>query len=156
MSRLADEACADRPGPGPRQLSASRQDHRRGASKRAPQAIHPGYGFLSENAAFAEACAAAGLVFIGPPACGHPRHGLARATAKALMEKAGVPLVPGYHGEDQDEARLAEAARRIGYPGADQGLGGRRRQGHARGRTRRGVRSRAGRRQARGLGLLRR
>ena len=62
------------------------------------QAIHPGYGFLSENADFAESCADAGVIFIGPPAAAIRAMG-DKAQAKALMEKAGVPLVPGYHGE---------------------------------------------------------
>jgi 3-methylcrotonyl-CoA carboxylase alpha subunit len=79
------------------------------------QAIHPGYGFLSENADFAEACAAMGLVFIGPPAAAIRAMG-DKAAAKALMEKAGVPVVPGYHGADQSEARLLKEAARIGYP----------------------------------------
>ena len=78
-------------------------------------AIHPGYGFLSENAEFAEACARAGVVFIGPPAAAIRAMG-DKAQAKALMEKAGVPLVPGYHGDDQDPARLAQQADRLGYP----------------------------------------
>jgi hypothetical protein len=65
------------------------------------QAIHPGYGFLSENEAFANACAEAGLVFIGPPSSAIQAMGL-KAESKRLMEKAGVPLVPGYHGADQD------------------------------------------------------
>ena len=67
------------------------------------QAIHPGYGFLSENEAFAEACAAAGLAFIGPPSSAIQAMGL-KAESKRLMEQAGVPLVPGYHGADQDPA----------------------------------------------------
>ncbi|MCO4866009.1 ATP-grasp domain-containing protein, partial [Cupriavidus sp. WGlv3] len=79
------------------------------------QAIHPGYGFLSENEAFAEACAAAGLVFIGPPASAIHAMG-SKSAAKQLMEKASVPLVPGYHGEDQDPALLRREADRIGYP----------------------------------------
>jgi 3-methylcrotonyl-CoA carboxylase alpha subunit len=79
------------------------------------QAIHPGYGFLSENEDFAQACAAAGLVFIGPPAASIRAMGL-KAESKRLMEKAGVPLVPGYHGADQDPALLAREADRIGYP----------------------------------------
>jgi 3-methylcrotonyl-CoA carboxylase alpha subunit len=79
------------------------------------QAIHPGYGFLSENEAFARACAEAGLVFIGPPASAIQAMGL-KAEAKQLMENAGVPLVPGYHGADQDPALLAREADRIGYP----------------------------------------
>ena len=79
------------------------------------QAIHPGYGFLSENDAFADACAKAGLVFIGPPSSAILAMGL-KAESKRLMEKAGVPLVPGYHGADQDPALLQREADRIGYP----------------------------------------
>ncbi|MEY3135630.1 MAG: Acetyl-/propionyl-coenzyme carboxylase alpha chain, partial [Pseudomonadota bacterium] len=79
------------------------------------QAIHPGYGFLSENEAFAEACAKAGLVFIGPPASAIQAMGL-KAESKQLMEKAGVPLVPGYHGADQNPEMLQREANRIGYP----------------------------------------
>ncbi|BEP93610.1 acetyl/propionyl/methylcrotonyl-CoA carboxylase subunit alpha [Acidovorax sp. A79] len=79
------------------------------------QAIHPGYGFLSENEDFAHACAAAGLVFIGPPPSAIKDMGL-KAESKQLMEKAGVPLVPGYHGSDQDPALLQREADRIGYP----------------------------------------
>jgi len=78
------------------------------------QAIHPGYGFLSENEDFAQACAAAGLVFIGPPASAIKD--MLKAESKQLMEKAGVPLVPGYHGSDQDPALLQREADRIGYP----------------------------------------
>ena len=85
------------------------------ATKSGAQAIHPGYGFLSENAAFAEACAAAGLVFIGPPPAAIRAMG-DKAAAKALMDRAGVPLVPGYHGDDQDAAKLRCEADRIGYP----------------------------------------
>lgn len=79
------------------------------------EAIHPGYGFLSENESFAAACAEAGLVFIGPPASAIQAMGL-KAESKQLMEKAGVPLVPGYHGTDQDPALLQREADRIGYP----------------------------------------
>jgi 3-methylcrotonyl-CoA carboxylase alpha subunit len=79
------------------------------------EAVHPGYGFLSENADFAEACAAAGLVFVGPPPAAIRAMG-SKAAAKALMERAGVPLVPGYHGEDQSDATLRAAASRIGFP----------------------------------------
>jgi 3-methylcrotonyl-CoA carboxylase alpha subunit len=78
-------------------------------------AIHPGYGFLSENADFAEACAAAGLIFIGPSAATIRAMG-SKSAAKRLMQAAKVPLVPGYHGEDQSPAVLAVAADRIGYP----------------------------------------
>jgi 3-methylcrotonyl-CoA carboxylase alpha subunit len=79
------------------------------------QAIHPGYGFLSENEEFAQACADAGLVFIGPPPSAIKAMGL-KAESKQLMEKAGVPLVPGYHGANQDAALLKKEADRIGYP----------------------------------------
>jgi 3-methylcrotonyl-CoA carboxylase alpha subunit len=79
------------------------------------QAIHPGYGFLSENEEFARACTEAGLVFIGPPASAIQAMGL-KAQSKQLMERAGVPLVPGYHGSDQDAALLEREAARIGYP----------------------------------------
>ena len=79
------------------------------------QAIHPGYGFLSENEEFAQACADAGLVFIGPPPSAIRAMGL-KAASKQLMEKAGVPLVPGYHGADQDPQLLQREADRISYP----------------------------------------
>ncbi|RVO50891.1 biotin carboxylase N-terminal domain-containing protein, partial [Sinorhizobium meliloti] len=79
------------------------------------QAIHPGYGFLSENADFAEAVAEAGMIFVGPPPAAIRAMGLKDA-AKALMERSGVPVVPGYHGEEQDAPFLADRAREIGYP----------------------------------------
>ena len=79
------------------------------------QAVHPGYGFLSENDQFAQACVDAGLVFIGPPASAIRAMG-SKSAAKTLMEKAGVPLVPGYHGRDNDPVLLANEAARIGYP----------------------------------------
>jgi 3-methylcrotonyl-CoA carboxylase alpha subunit len=79
------------------------------------RAVHPGYGFLSENAEFAEACAKAGLVFIGPPVEAIRAMG-SKAAAKALMESHGVPVVPGYHGAEQDPAPLLAAAERIGFP----------------------------------------
>ncbi|WUR13216.1 acetyl/propionyl/methylcrotonyl-CoA carboxylase subunit alpha [[Empedobacter] haloabium] len=79
------------------------------------EAIHPGYGFLSENAEFAEACAEAGLVFIGPPASAMRAMG-SKSAAKSLMEQAKVPLVPGYHGDEQDPDFLQQQADRIGYP----------------------------------------
>ncbi len=79
------------------------------------EAIHPGYGFLSENAGFVDAVEAAGLIFIGPSAKAIRAMGLKDA-AKALMEKAGVPVVPGYHGDNQDGAFLKSEADRIGYP----------------------------------------
>jgi 3-methylcrotonyl-CoA carboxylase alpha subunit len=78
-------------------------------------AIHPGYGFLSENPAFAEACAAAGIVFVGPPP-GAMRAMGSKSAAKALMEKSAVPLLPGYHGDRQDVDFLEDQAVRIGFP----------------------------------------
>ena len=85
------------------------------AKQTGAQAIHPGYGFLSENEDFAQACADAGLVFIGPPASAIQAMGL-KAESKRLMEAAGVPLVPGYHGTDQTPELLHKEADRIGYP----------------------------------------
>src|SRR5207244_246849 len=79
------------------------------------EAVHPGYGFLSESAEFAQACLDAGLVFVGPTAAMITAMG-SKSGSKFLMEQAGVPLVPGYHGEAQDEATLADEAARIGYP----------------------------------------
>ncbi len=79
------------------------------------EAIHPGYGFLSENEAFAKACKQAGIVFVGPAPEAIAAMG-DKSAAKALMEKAGVPLVPGYHGAEQDAARLQQEAQRVGYP----------------------------------------
>jgi 3-methylcrotonyl-CoA carboxylase alpha subunit len=78
-------------------------------------AIHPGYGFLAENADFARACSDAGLLFVGPPAEAIAAMG-SKSAAKALMERAGIPLVPGYHGDDQSPATLLAAAGRIGFP----------------------------------------
>ncbi|HEX3603779.1 MAG TPA: biotin carboxylase N-terminal domain-containing protein [Steroidobacteraceae bacterium] len=78
-------------------------------------AIHPGYGFLSENAAFAQACADAGLIFIGPPAAAILSMG-SKSASKAAMAAVGVPLAPGYHGSDQSLPRLAEEAARAGFP----------------------------------------
>ncbi|HUD52758.1 acetyl/propionyl/methylcrotonyl-CoA carboxylase subunit alpha, partial [Parvibaculum sp.] len=85
------------------------------AKRSGAEAIHPGYGFLSENVAFAEACKKAGLIFVGPPASAIKAMGLKDA-AKALMEKAGVPVVPGYHGAEQDPRFLEGEAQKIGYP----------------------------------------
>ena len=85
------------------------------AKQAGAQAIHPGYGFLSENEDFAGACANAGLSFIGPPASAIRAMG-SKSAAKALMAKAGVPLVPGYHGDAQEAAFLQKEADKIGYP----------------------------------------
>jgi 3-methylcrotonyl-CoA carboxylase alpha subunit len=85
------------------------------ARKSGAEAVHPGYGFLSESADFAQACADAGLVFVGPTAAMIRLMG-SKSGSKLLMEQAGVPLVPGYHGEAQDEETLAAAAAKIGFP----------------------------------------
>ena len=85
------------------------------AQRTRAECIHPGYGFLSENADFAEACTQAGIAFVGPPASAIRAMGL-KDRAKALMQKAGVPIVPGYHGELQDAKFLKEKAYEIGYP----------------------------------------
>ena len=111
---MADEAVPI--GPAPARDSYLRADRIIAAAQQTgAQAIHPGYGFLSENAAFAGACAAAGVVFIGPPPEAIAAMG-SKSAAKRLMEAAGVPLVPGYHGEDQDEAALKKCADAMGYP----------------------------------------
>jgi 3-methylcrotonyl-CoA carboxylase alpha subunit len=110
----ADEAYAI--GPAPARQSYLDIDKVIAAARRSgAEAVHPGYGFLSENAAFAEACAAAGLVFIGPPPSAIRAMG-GKSEAKALMEEAGVPLVPGYHGDDQSDAVLEAEAAKTGYP----------------------------------------
>jgi len=110
----ADEAVAI--GPAPASESYLRIDRIIAAAKRTgAEAIHPGYGFLAENAAFAEACAAAGIVFVGPPPAAMRAMG-GKASAKALMAAAGVPIVPGYQGESEDETLLAAEAARIGFP----------------------------------------
>ena len=112
--RLADEAV--RIGPAAARESYLRADKiLEVARATGAQAVHPGYGFLSENDAFADACAEAGIVFIGPPASAIRAMG-SKSAAKALMDKAGVPLTPGYHGDQQEPAFLAEQAARIGYP----------------------------------------
>ena len=111
---LADEAHPI--GPAPARDSYLRADRIMAVARAAgAEAIHPGYGFLSENADFAEACAAAGIAFVGPPAAAIRAMG-SKAESKALMVAAGVPVVPGYHGEDQAEDRLAAEASRIGFP----------------------------------------
>jgi 3-methylcrotonyl-CoA carboxylase alpha subunit len=111
---LADEAWPIGPAPA-RQSYLVIEKIIDAAQRSGAEAIHPGYGFLSENAEFAEACETAGIVFIGPPPSAIRAMG-SKAAAKALMERAAVPLVPGYHGENQDSAALANEAGRIGYP----------------------------------------
>ena len=112
--RMADEAyCV---GPAPSRESYLRVEKILEVAKASgAQAVHPGYGFLSENEGFAQACAQAGIVFIGPPVAAIRAMG-SKSAAKALMEKAGVPLVPGYHGDEQDPAFLQQQAERIGFP----------------------------------------
>ncbi len=112
--RLADAALPIGPAPAtqsylqiPALLEAARAS---GA-----EAIHPGYGFLAENAGFARACAEAGLVFVGPPPAAIEAMG-GKSGARRLAMEAGVPVVPGYNGEDQDDAKLAAEAERIGFP----------------------------------------
>ena len=103
---------------GPAPASRSYLDIERvlaAATASGADAVHPGYGFLSENPAFVDACTAAGIVFVGPPAAAVRAMGLKDA-AKRVMEDAGVPVVPGYHGEAQDDAALLDHARRIGFP----------------------------------------
>ena len=102
-------------GPAPRDSYLQWQRILDAAKATGAEAVHPGYGFLSENEEFATACANAGLVFIGPPASAIQAMGL-KAESKRLMEAAGVPLVPGYHGADQDPALLKREAERIGFP----------------------------------------
>jgi 3-methylcrotonyl-CoA carboxylase alpha subunit len=112
--QLADEAVLL--GPAPARESYLCADKIIAAARRSgARAIHPGYGFLAENAAFARACAAAGLTFIGPPAAAIDAMG-DKSRAKKLLESAGVPLVPGYHGEEQGPELLQEQADRVGYP----------------------------------------
>jgi 3-methylcrotonyl-CoA carboxylase alpha subunit len=112
--KMADKAVRLGPGPASESyldvaavLAAARATN--------ADAIHPGYGFLSENAEFAEAVAKAGMIFVGPPAEAIRSMG-SKSASKALMEKAGVPLVPGYHGARQDNKTLTDAAKRIGFP----------------------------------------
>jgi 3-methylcrotonyl-CoA carboxylase alpha subunit len=112
--RMADEAVAIGPAPAAQSYLAI---DRIVAAARATgaEAVHPGYGFLAENADFAQACADAGLIFVGPPTAAIRAMG-SKSGAKALMEEAGVPLVPGYHGADQSTELLAREAAHIGYP----------------------------------------
>ncbi|WP_339804818.1 acetyl/propionyl/methylcrotonyl-CoA carboxylase subunit alpha [uncultured Marinobacter sp.] len=103
---------------GPAEAASSYLDYDKiveAAKATGVDAIHPGYGFLSENTRFAAACEKAGIAFIGPPASAIAAMG-SKSAAKALMEKAGVPLVPGYHGDEQTMERFAREAPAIGYP----------------------------------------
>ncbi len=112
--KMADEAVGI--GESPSQQSYLRGDHiAEVARSLSVDAIHPGYGFLSENARFAETCADKGIIFVGPPADAIRAMG-SKSAAKQIMEQAGVPLVPGYHGDDQSEEVLRAAAEGMGYP----------------------------------------
>ncbi|EEC04643.1 propionyl-coenzyme A carboxylase, alpha polypeptide, putative, partial [Ixodes scapularis] len=111
---MADEAYHI--GPAASQESYLRYDRILATAKRCgAQAIHPGYGFLSENTEFAELCAQEGIIFVGPPASAIRDMGI-KSTSKAIMSAAGVPVIVGYHGEEQSEEKLKEEARRIGFP----------------------------------------
>jgi 3-methylcrotonyl-CoA carboxylase alpha subunit len=112
--RMCDEAFAIGPAPA-RESYLAAERLIEAARKSGAECIHPGYGFLAENAEFAEFCVAAGIVFVGPPAASIRAMGL-KDRAKTLMQKAGVPVVPGYHGERQDAKFLKEKAYEIGYP----------------------------------------
>jgi len=112
--RLADEAICIGPPPA-RDSYLSLEKIIAACQTTGAQAVHPGYGFLSENAAFAEACEAAGIVFIGPPPAAIRAMGL-KAESKQLMAAAGVPLTPGYHGDEQAPEFLHAQAEAIGYP----------------------------------------
>jgi len=112
--RAADEAV--RIGPPPARASYLDIDAILAAAKQSgADAIHPGYGFLSENAAFVKRCEAAGFIFVGPSAKAVEQMG-SKIESKRIAEAAGVPTVPGYHGNDQSEATLAREASRIGFP----------------------------------------
>ena len=112
--RLADEAIHI--GAAPARESYLLADKILDAAKTTgAQAVHPGYGFLSENADFARACAENDIVFIGPPTAAIEAMG-SKSAAKNIMEKAGVPLVPGYHGDDQNPELLRAASEKMGYP----------------------------------------
>src|SRR6266849_4021953 len=113
-TRLCDEA--HRLGPAPAGESYLAIDKLIEIAQRAgAECIHPGYGFLAENAEFADACAAAGIVFVGPPPSAIRAMGL-KSQAKKRMQRAGVPVVPGYHGERQEPKFLAQKADEVGYP----------------------------------------
>src|ERR1700754_2285605 len=115
-AHVAQADRAVRIGPAPARESYLKGDVILAAAKETgADAIHPGYGFLSENAAFAESCAAAGVIFVGPPPSAIRAMGL-KDRAKALMAEAGVAVVPGYLGDDQIPEHLKKEADKIGYP----------------------------------------
>uniref|UniRef100_A0A8C6I828 Methylcrotonoyl-Coenzyme A carboxylase 1 (alpha) n=1 Tax=Mus spicilegus TaxID=10103 RepID=A0A8C6I828_MUSSI len=111
---MADEAYSI--GPAPSQQSyLAMEKIIQVAKSSAAQAIHPGYGFLSENMEFAELCKQEGIIFIGPPSSAIRDMGI-KSTSKSIMAAAGVPVVEGYHGKDQSDQCLREHAGKIGYP----------------------------------------
>lgn len=113
-TQYADEAY--RVGEAASASSYLRGEHILGIAKRAGcQAIHPGYGFLSESVEFAEMCQREGLIFMGPPSSAIRDMGI-KSTSKAIMAAAGVPIINGYHGEDQSDERLQAEAAKIGFP----------------------------------------
>ncbi|MFP5384259.1 MAG: acetyl/propionyl/methylcrotonyl-CoA carboxylase subunit alpha [Gammaproteobacteria bacterium] len=113
--RLQADEAVHLPGNLPRETYLVMEKIIAAAKQTGADAIHPGYGFLSENAVFAQACRDAGIAFIGPPPSAIEAMG-SKSAAKRLMEEAGVPLVPGYHGQAQDDALLLVEAKRIGFP----------------------------------------
>src|SRR5476651_982757 len=112
--RLCDEAHAIGPAAAAQSYLAIDKLIAAARASRA-DAVHPGYGFLSENAAFAQACTDAGLIFVGPPASAIRAMG-SKSASKAAMAAVGVPVAPGYHGDDQAARRLAAEAERVGFP----------------------------------------
>ncbi|XP_037076181.1 methylcrotonoyl-CoA carboxylase subunit alpha, mitochondrial-like [Pollicipes pollicipes] len=111
---MADEAYHI--GAAASQQSYLRADRILAVARRAgAHAVHPGYGFLSENTAFAEACQAAGVAFVGPPATAIRDMGI-KSTSKKIMSAAGVPVIGGYHGDDQSDEKLLQEADKIGFP----------------------------------------
>ena len=111
---MADEAYRIGP-PSPRESYLDIEAVLSAAKQARADAIHPGYGFLSENAAFAAACDEAAITFVGPPVAAIEAMG-SKSESKRIMENAHVPLIPGYHGDDQSPERLAAEAAAIGYP----------------------------------------
>ncbi|NBP27366.1 MAG: ATP-grasp domain-containing protein, partial [Betaproteobacteria bacterium] len=111
---LADEAVRIG-GPLPAESYLNREALITAAQRTGAQAVHPGYGFLSENSDFALACEQAGLIFIGPPAKAIDLMG-SKSAAKRLMDSKGVPTLPGYSGDDQSSSRLRTEAQRVGFP----------------------------------------
>jgi 3-methylcrotonyl-CoA carboxylase alpha subunit len=126
---MADEAVRIGPAPAESYLVGAPSWRRR--ARPGAEAIHPGYGFLSENAGFVEACRSCRADRLRRPVGAAIRAMGLKDAAKALMEKAGVPVVPGYHGDEQAPDFLKQKADEIGYPVLIKARGGRRRQGHA-------------------------